>query len=310
MLNDHRATETMQHVEETIETRSPAGADREPRAVAGPAARVGVPLPDLAVVITTKDSIRCIDRTLASVQGIAGRVLVVDSGSTDGTIEACRARGVEIVHRDWTGHVEQKQFAVDRCRDARWVLLLDSDESLERDLRQAVRAAVERDDADLDGWWVRRKTWFLGGWLHHTYQPEWRLRLVRGGIGRVVGTTPHDRLEVPGRTRRLDGVLRHDSWKDIEDLATRQVWYAQLTAEQQRRGGRVIDLLLSPPAAMLKQLIIKRGVLDGMRGLIVAGLTFNATMLKHAFIAARRIEERNAARARRRAVPSERTADE
>lgn len=248
--------------------------------------------PDLAVAITTRDNLRTIGRTLDSVRGIARRVVVVDSGSTDGTIERCREAGAEIVPRAWAGHIAQKQFAIDLCRDHRWVLLLDSDESLETDLRAAIEHAVRTDDPARAGWQVNRKMWFLGGWLHHTFQPEWRLRLVRGGKARVVGLDPHDRLEVGGAVGRLRGDLRHDSWVDVQDMSSRHLAYARIAAETAPRGGSPLNLLFSPAGAMLKQLVLKGGFLDGGRGWIAAASTASATLAKHLFIAERRFQER------------------
>jgi hypothetical protein len=250
--------------------------------------------PGLAVAITTMNSMRTIGRTLESVRSLAERIVVVDSGSTDGTVAFCEAGGAEVIHQEWLGHVAQKQLAIDCCADQPWVLLLDSDEALEPELQDAVRAAVADDDPAYDGWSVNRKLWFLGGWLHHTYQPEWRLRLARTARVRVAGVDPHDRLEVEGGTGRLVGDLRHDSWADVRELAERQVRYSLIASEQAAGGGSVLRLLFSPPAAFLKQLILRRGILDGRRGLIVAGLASNAAMLKHALIAARRVEERKA----------------
>lgn len=256
-------------------------------ALAADATPDAAPLEDLAVAICTHDNIRTIERTLASIHGLAAQIVVVDSGSTDGTIEACRAYDAEVIERPWAGHVAQKQFAIDRCNRP-WVLLLDSDEALEPDLAAAVRWAVEQDDAGHDGWQLNRKVWFFGAWLHHTYQPEWRLRLFRAGKGFVAGEDPHDRIEVAGRTGRLPGVLRHDSWADLTDMAQRQISYARTAARTARRGGTAWHILTHPPAAIFKQLLLKRGFRDGWRGLIAAGLAGNAVMLKHAFIAARK----------------------
>ncbi|MCH8343516.1 MAG: glycosyltransferase family 2 protein [Planctomycetes bacterium] len=247
---------------------------------------------DLAVAITTKNNMRTIERTLRSVQPIASRIVVVDSGSTDGTIERCQALGAELIHKSWAGHIAQKQFAIDQCRDQGWIMLLDSDESLEAELIESIGDVVLEDDPIYDGWAFNRKVWFLGGWLHHTFQPEWRLRLFRSGRGRVTGIGVHDQIEVPGRTRRLKGICRHDSWSDVRDLALRQIAYAEEAVRSGIRGGSTFNLLLSPPAAMFKQLILKRAFLDGFRGLIAAGMTFNYTMLKHSFIAAERLSKR------------------
>lgn len=243
---------------------------------------------DLAVAITALNSARTIDRVLNSLHGLARRIVVVDSGSTDGTIEICREHGAEVIHRDWTGYVTQKQFAIDQCAAHGWVLLLDSDESVEPALAEDMRRIIHDDDPSYDGWELNRKVWFLDGWLHHVYQPEWRLRLVRSGKGRVAGIDPHDYLTVSGRVGRLRGDLRHDSWAGIADCAHRQISHARTASRAGARGGTTWHLLISPPAALLKQLFIKRGLLDGWRGVIAAGMAAHASMLKHAYIAARR----------------------
>ena len=250
--------------------------------------------PDLAVAITTQDNMRTISRALESVQGLARRVVVVDSGSTDGTIEVCRSLGAEVVHRAWDGPTSQKQFAVDLCESSRWVLLLDSDESLEADLRQAIDDAVRANDGRYVGYEINRKVWFLGGWLHYTFQPEWRLRLVRGGAGRVVGIGEngrggHDRVEVDGYVGRLKGDCRHDSWADLAEMCRRNIALARRAAAHQNGGGSPLHMLFNPGAAMFKQLILRQGYLDGWRGWIAAGSVASGTLLKHLFIAERRL---------------------
>lgn len=252
--------------------------------------------PDLVVGICTKNNIRTIEGTVRSIRDLAGRVLVVDSGSTDGTIEICQGLGAEIIRRDWPGYAAQKQFLLDECRDHRWILLLDSDESATPPLQESIRRAIRSDDETYQGWEINRKLWFLGGYLNHAYQPEWRLRLVRGGAARMRSlgggasgvAQLHETVEVSGRTGRLAGDLRHDSWENLADMCRRHVAYAELAARCDARGGSLLNVLFSPPAALLKQLVIKRGILDGPRGVIASGGASAGTLLKHMFIAQRR----------------------
>jgi glycosyltransferase involved in cell wall biosynthesis len=248
---------------------------------------------DLAVAICTMNNMRTIERALRSVLGLARRIVVVDSGSTDGTIELCRSLGVELLHRKWEGLTIQRQYALDQCAEHRWVLLLDSDEALEPDLRRSIDQIVAADDPRYDGWEINRKVWFLDGWLHYTFQPEWRLRLVRGGAGRVVGIGPegqggHDRVVIEGRAGRLDGFCRHDSWRNLEDMFRRHVERGRRAARFDPRGGTIFHILCSPPAAMIKQLLLRRGYRDGRRGIIVAAAVGAGTLIKHLFIAQRR----------------------
>ncbi len=247
----------------------------------------------LAVAICTRDNERTIERTLRSVADLADRIIIVDSGSKDRTLEIGAAFDAHIIHRDWPGMISQRRFSLEQGRDFTWVLLLDSDESLEPEAREALRDTVRKNDPALSGWEINRKIWFLDGWLHHMYHPEWRLRLVRPAQARIAGTDPHDRVEVDGRVGRLRGIVRHDSWADVHDLVTRQIRHASEQAAAHSRGGDLWQILLSPAAAMFKQLILKRGILDGRRGLIAAGLTANYVMLKHAFAAERRLPARS-----------------
>lgn len=246
------------------------------------------PIPDLAVALTTFNSDRTIDRVLESVRTLAANVVAVDSGSTDETVAICERHGATVIHQDWLGHVKQKQLAIDSCGTAEWILLLDSDESVQDDLADAIRTALSSGAPAADGFAINRKTWLLGAGLDHTFQPEWRVRLFRRTAGHIAGTPPHDRVDVDGRVDRLTGVLRHDSWIDLTDMLHRYVGYGKISAED-GRGGHLHNVLLSPGAAFLKQYLLKQGFRDGVRGLIAAGGAAAGTLIKHLYVAERRL---------------------
>ncbi len=249
---------------------------------------------DLAVGIPTHNNARTIERSLQSLQNLATRVVIADSGSTDGTIELCQSYGAEVIPRDWPGHARQKQFLLDQCADHTWAMLIDSDESLEPELACSIRRVIEENDPTYDAWAVNRKVWFHGGWLHHCLQPEWRTRLARGGKGRMKDLDHndgkniamlHDAIIVDGQTGRLTGDLRHDSWENLADMCHRNINYGKLLASYDIPGGSLTRIMLSPPAAFLKQYLLKRGFLDGKRGLICSGGVAAGVLMKHLFIA-------------------------
>ena len=157
---------------------------------------------DLCLAVIACDNERTIERTLRSVDGLARRKIVVDSGSKDGTIDVCRACNAEVIAHAWEGHVKQKQFALEQC-DTQWVLSLDSDESLDETAVRAVRDAVTADDPSVAGYEINRRVWYRDRPLRHAWQPEWRTRLVRRDRARWTGFDPHDRLDVEGRVRRI-----------------------------------------------------------------------------------------------------------
>jgi len=257
------------------------------------------PRPSLAVAMCTFNNERTLDLALGSVAPIAIKIVVVDSGSSDRTIEIARRHGAEVVHRDWPGPVDQKGYAIDRVGDHRWVLLLDSDEILGATLRRSIADTVSGDDPAYDGWKLNRIVRIFGTDLRFTFQPEHRLRLFRGGLGRVVGIGPggmggHDRVEVPGKVGLLEGDCIHDSWDDLDSMMRQYLNFARRAARYNPKGGRASDILLRPPLAMFKQYVLKQGFRDGRAGFFAASSVSCATLIKHLYIARCRWIEREA----------------
>jgi len=237
---------------------------------------------DLCVAIIVCDAQRTIEQTIRSVNGLARRVLVVDSGSTDGTQTICRELGAEVVHHDWEGYGRQKQFALELC-DSEWVLCLDADESLDNELIDAVRRAVTADDQSIDAFAVNRRFRLGTVELRHTWQPEWKVRLARRDRARWVGQY-HERLEVSGRVERLGGVLIHDAVADVKEFIHKQAMHgvqaAQVYYDQGTRGS-VMQLLISPPATVFKQLVLRSAWRDGWLGWVAAFGSGIHTTAKH-----------------------------
>lgn len=249
------------------------------------------PVDGLAICYTAFNSMRTLERSLDASLALSGRVVVVDSGSTDGTLELCRERGVETVHRDWTTMAEQRAFAMSRCLDHPWVLVLDSDETVLDDLAGSIRTALADAPDDVSGYTFNRMTWLHGRPLRHAFQPEHRLRLARTAVAEVRGDRGggHDRIELrSGRVERLGGTLRHDSWRDLEDMLQRGLRYGARSGRTARKGGRPVNLLVNPAAGFLKQLVLRRAFLDGWRGWVASGGVAAQALAKHLLIMERR----------------------
>ncbi len=248
---------------------------------------------NLAVALTTFNSMRTLPKVLDSVWPIPDRIIVIDSGSTDGTVEFCREKGCKVIHREWEGSVKQRRFSFEKCRPAKWILSLDSDEILEPDLQKAIREAVEMDDPAVSGYEINRKLWYLGGWLNHLYFPEWRLRLFRPEKARVTGKQDqyHDRIEVDGNIARLNGICKHDSYADLQDHAVRQIKHAARTAGRETEKGRWYHFFTSPLAATWKMLFRKPCFLDSNRGWIASTMKVSSKLLKQSFHMLDRLEQ-------------------
>jgi glycosyltransferase involved in cell wall biosynthesis len=245
------------------------------------------PLDNLSVSIVCKDNAATIGRTLESVKGLAGEIVAVDSGSADGTIGLLQGAGARVVRSEWLGHVKTKQKALEEC-SREWALCIDSDESVGPELAASVRAALAGSGAtDRAGFEINRQTYYKDRPLRHVWQPEWRMRLVRRGAARWGGLDPHDQLRLlPGYTsERLPGVLRHDSFPTFAEHMRKQWLHATTMARSLHDAGvrgSYPRLLISPSGAMFKQLVLKRGVLDGYPGWLAAASTAVAALIKHA----------------------------
>ncbi len=243
----------------------------------------------LGVAICTQDNIDTLERCLRSVLPIASEVVVVDSGSTDGTPELATRLGARVVHHDWEGMVAQRKFAMSLVRHCKWVLFLDSDESIDEEMAESISTATRKSKAEVSGYEIRRMVFFLGDWLRHTFQPEWRLRLVRPEHYSITGVGPngaggHDRISVSGEVERLAGICRHDTWRDLNHLFERQIFFAERAARFTDKGGRLIDLLARPPIALIKLFVLKKGYRDGPRGALVCFGVAIGVAMKHVYI--------------------------
>lgn len=242
--------------------------------------------PRLSAAIVCKNNADTIPRTLASLAGLADEIVAVDSGSTDATIDLLESAGARVVRTHWRGHVATKQMALEACAGA-WVLAIDSDESVEPDLAAGVRRVVRADASDdtPETYAVNRKVYYRGRPLHHAWQPEWRVRLVRRGSAQWTGLDPHDELRpLRGRPGRLTGTLRHDSIPTFADFLTKQAQHARTMAASLHATGRrgsVLSLLVSPPGAFAKQLILKQAWRDGWAGWLAAASAGAGTLMKH-----------------------------
>jgi glycosyltransferase involved in cell wall biosynthesis len=204
-------------------------------------------------------------------------VVVVDSGSTDGTADRARALGARVlVNRPFPGHVEQKQFAVEHAHND-VVFCLDADERCTPELAARVRELL-RDGLAADAYEMPRENHYLGRVLRHGLSaPDRKVRLFDRRKARWGGRNPHDRVELaPGaRLSRIDAPIEHLSYRDFRhhlrtiDSFTR-IAAAALAAEGRRTNP--FDLLVRPPAVFVKSLLLKLGVLDGWRGVVVAAM--------------------------------------
>jgi glycosyltransferase involved in cell wall biosynthesis len=220
----------------------------------------------ITVAIIALNAAGQIDRCLASV-AFADEVLVVDSGSTDGTVAIAERHGARVVHRDWLGFGRQKQYAVSAAKHD-WVLCLDVDERVTDRLAGSIRAALG--NARIKAWRMARRNRFLGVWLRHGEgYPDWTLRLFDRTHASWSNDEVHEAVLTTVEVGRLDGDLLHDSAEDIATYLAKQNRYTTLHAvELHKQGIRAgyPRLFLSPLARFVKFYFLRLGFLDGGPG--------------------------------------------
>ncbi len=231
-------------------------------------------MPKLTVTVITFNEADNIARCLESVP-FADEIVVVDSGSTDGTVDIARRFTERVVHHDWPGHVAQKQYAVDLATHD-WILSLDADEVVDVGLRRLIEQ-WKTAEPPYDAYTVCRRTFYLGRWINHSgWYPDTRIRLFDRRQARWEGYNPHDLVVCRGRVGELRGDLLHYSYRNLAHHLKRIDEYTTIMArEYHERGKRArrLDIVLRPPLAFLKKYLLKLGFLDGFHGLIVCALT-------------------------------------
>jgi len=225
----------------------------------------------ISVVIIVKDGERHLAEVLASVRGFA-EILVLDSGSTDRTLEIARAAGARIESQPFLGYGAQKNRAVALAKYD-WILSLDADEVLDPTARAAV-AALDLSDPSRC-WRLRRRT-FVGAYkLRHGHLNDAPIRLFNRSVTRFSESLVHESV-LPSGDRSpdiLDGSILHYSFRDAADLVQRGAAYARLKAalyREQRRSVSAPILVLRAAAAFLKSYVLKAGFLDGRLGVVSA----------------------------------------
>jgi glycosyltransferase involved in cell wall biosynthesis len=240
-------------------------------------------VPRVTVTIITLDEAAHIADAIDSAAW-ADEIIVVDSGSVDDTLSIARARGARTETRAWTGYVDQKNFAASLASHD-WIFSLDADERIPPALASEIRALLAT-EPHRGGYRVPRVTFHLGRWVRTTdFYPDYQTRLYDRRKGRWQGRYVHESVTVDGDTGQLTTELQHYSYRDLTDHLDRINAYTTLAARQMHESGRrasAVDLLFHPPAAFLRNYILRRGFLDGTAGLTLSLVNAYSVLLKFA----------------------------
>ena len=242
---------------------------------------------DITVIILTKNEELNIEKAIVSAKQIAQRIIVVDSGSSDKTMDIAKATGAETFYHDWEGHAKQFNWALDNCGiKTEWVFRLDADERISNELAEEInKVTSDKSSENIDGFEMRLRLYFMGKWIKHggTHN-HYFLRLFRYGKGRVAETLMDEHITVEGSVQKLNGDLIHYDYKGLNVWLNKHIWYSDLeiamyhtqsnssegNENQKKRRGFYYRLPMFLRARMYfwYRYYIQLGFLDGKEGKI------------------------------------------
>ena len=216
----------------------------------------------------------------------ADDVIVVDSFSSDATVQICRQFTPRVIQREWNGYLDQKTYALGLAKHE-WVLLMDADEVLTGDAVKEIKAELDREDNTVDGYYIRRKLRYLGRWLRRgEWYPDYKLRLVRKSKSSIGGMEPHDSIRLAGKNvRHLKGEMLHYSYDNIADQMNTLNRYSSISAaEMHDKGVRLplLRMLFHPAWRFFLVYFGRKGFLDGIPGFVIAVVNSFYVFLKYA----------------------------
>lgn len=261
----------------------------------------------LSVVIISYNEEANIGRTLESVKPLTcdgkGEVIVVDSGSTDRTVQIAKSYGAKVFVEDWKGYAAQKNSAIEKA-SGDWILSLDADEEVNGALAEEISwlmgaipswarngmptgvdpesrnlrdrgLAIGLDEENLNGFLIPRQNQFLGRWIKYGgFWPDSKLRLFRRGEGKFQDQLVHETVQIRGvRSAVQHGALIHHSYPTFSDYISHMNRYSTLGAEMVVAKGRrqfvALDIVFRPMLTFIYNYVFRLGFLDGREGFLL-----------------------------------------
>lgn len=236
----------------------------------------------ITATIITLDEERNIARAIESLR-CADEILIVDSGSTDRTVELAQNLGARIIEANWRGFSAQKNWAAEQAANE-WILSLDADEALSEGLEAEIWN-VKKTGPHYDAYTMPRLARYLGRWiLHSGWYPDRKIRLYRRDQASFVGDFVHESVNVRGRVGALENNLLHFTCESLSEHMKTLDRYTTLAAQELAARKVVVPLtklIVDPAWTFFKTYFLQRGFLDGPEGLTIAHMAAFYTFLKY-----------------------------
>jgi len=233
----------------------------------------------LSVTLITYNEESKVGDALESVKW-ADEIVVVDSLSTDRTVEICQRYTEKVYRMPWQGYVIQKNLALEKASHE-WVLNLDADERVSPGLAEEIKQVLQT--GELAGYYIPRRVFYLGAWIQYGgWYPDYKLRLFKKDLARWEGRGIHESVVLNGKAGYLKGELYHFSYDNLFHHIHKINQFTTLAAEHSPKPVRGYTIFLRALFAFFKKYFLKRGFLEGTRGLIISGLSAFQVFIKYA----------------------------
>ncbi len=237
---------------------------------------------ELKVLITTKNEEDNLPACLEAAS-FASEIWVVDSFSSDGTVDIARVAGLTVMQREYTSPSDQKNWALDQMGDG-WILILDADEIVTPELRVEIEKVLASPKSD--AYWIPRRNFFLGRKMNHAgWERDGIIRLIRGKANRYGDALVHEKMECAGPVEKMEHPLEHHTYRHWPDYLERMMRYSLSGGRQMHERGErssLLRVLFRPVARFTKMYFLQRGFLDGAHGFLLCFVSGTQVGLKHA----------------------------
>lgn len=237
----------------------------------------------ISATIITLNEERNVARAIESLR-CADEIVVVDSGSTDRTMEIAANLGARVVESAWPGYANQKNHAAAQA-SYDWILSIDADESLSEALEAEIWR-LKKSGPQYDAYTMPRMAQYLGRWIRHSgWYPDRKVRLYDRRKATWVGKFVHESVRVSGRIGHLDANLLHFTCDSLSEHLRTMDRYTTLAAQQLLESGETVTftrILVTPPWTFFQTYVLKLGFLDGVEGLAIANMAALYNFVKYA----------------------------
>jgi glycosyltransferase involved in cell wall biosynthesis len=208
-------------------------------------------------------------------------IIVIDSFSTDKTVEIAKEFTDKVIQRKWEGFASQRKFSLRQATND-WILSLDADERITNELKSSIQKVLAG-DSPVDGYKIARRNYFLGKWIESAFwYPDYQMRLFRKSRARMDDKLIHEGFEIDGKVGILEGDIIHYSYQSLQEAISKINNYSSLAAKQKEdKKVGAVDIVFRPLSAFITDFFSRKGYRDGFYGFLVAGMNAMTTLMTY-----------------------------